>query len=209
MPGPVAAPTCPARALPLRRRQFAAIVAVAWAAGQEPAHGIPSAQPPGRADFPTVVLVNQRGEPVRFYDDLVRGDHTIAINFMYAQCADICPTTTANIARVQSLLGDRLGRQVRIASISIDPRRDTPAILKAYAEQFGARPGWDFLTGQPRGIDRIRRHLGVYERDPARDRDKTQHTGMLVYGNQARGRWSRVSVLADPQRIADSITRWT
>lgn len=194
--------------LPTRRRFAAAMLLAPWVC-RVPAFGAPTAQPPGRTDFPNVALLNQHGQPVRFYDDLVRGDHTVVINFMYAQCADICPMTTANLARVQALLGERLGREVRLVSISIDPARDSPAILKAYAEHFDARPGWQFLTGRLKDIELIRRTLGVYERDPAKDRDKSQHTGMLVYGNQARGRWSRVSALADPRRIFDSITRWT
>ena len=98
---------------------------------------------------------------------------------------------------------------MRLASISIDPARDTPAILKGYAERFDAHAGWQFLTGRPADIELLRRQLGVFERDPAKDRDKTQHTGMLVIGNQARGRWSRISALADPHKIFISITRWT
>lgn len=192
----------------LMRRQFAAAVALAPWAAHWPALGAPNALPPGRADFPNVVLLNQDGKTIRFYDDLIRGDHTVVINFMYAQCGDICPMTMANLARVQELLGDRLGREVRLASISIDPVHDSPAVLKAYAERFDARAGWQLLTGRPNDIELIRRQLGVYDRDPAKDRDLSQHTGMLVYGNQARGRWSRVSALADPRRIFASITRW-
>ena len=191
------------------RRRFAATVALAPWALHGLAFGAPNAMPPGRADFPNVALLNQHSQPIHFYDDLVRGDHTVVINFMYVQCADICPMTTANLARVQELLGDRLGREVRMASISLDPMRDSPAILKAYAGKFDARPGWQFLTGRLKDIELIRRTLGVYERDPAKDSDRSQHTGMLVYGNQARGRWSKVSALADPRRIFDSITRWT
>jgi protein SCO1 len=190
------------------RRRFAAVVALGCCL-QAPVRSSPSAQPPGRADFPNVVLLNQDSQPVRFYEDLVRGDHVVAINFIYAQCSDICPATTANLAQVQALLGDRLGRDVRMASISIDPRRDTPTILKAYAGNFHARAGWQFLTGRLQDIERIRRQLGVFDRDPAKDRDKSQHTGMLVYGNEARGRWSRIPALADPQRIVASITRWS
>jgi protein SCO1/2 len=193
----------------LIRRRFAVAVALAPWAVHWSALGAPSALPPGRADFPNVVLLNQDSKTIRFYDDLIRGDHTVVINFFYAQCGDICPMTMANLARVQELLGDRLGRQVRLASISVDPVRDGPAVLKDYAEHFDARPGWQLLTGRTKDIELIRRTLGVYERDPAKDRDKSQHTGMLVYGNQARGRWSRVSALADPRRIFDSITRWT
>jgi protein SCO1/2 len=164
---------------------------------------------PAPSELPNVALVNQDGQSLRFYDDLVRGKHTVAINFIYAQCADICPGTTANLTRVQDLLGDRLGRAVRMASISIDPKHDTPAVLKGYAANFHARPGWQFLTGRPGDIELLRRALGVFERDPELDRDITQHTGMVVYGNDARGRWSRVSAFADPERIVESITRWS
>ena len=189
-----------------RRSLFTGLVAACVVQGT--ARAAPSAFPPGRADFPNALLHNQDSQPVRFYDDLVRGDHVVAISFVFAQCADICPSTIANLAKVQPLLGDRLGREVRLASISIDPTNDTPTVLKAYAARFGVRPGWQFLTGRRRDIELIRRKLGVFERDPVLDADKTQHTGMLVYGNEARGRWSRVSCLADPQRIYESITRW-
>jgi protein SCO1 len=169
----------------------------------------PRAGPPGAADFPNPELTNQDGRRVRFYDDLVRGNRSVVISFIYAQCGDICPMTMANLARVQALLGNKLGHEVHLLSLSIDPVKDTPAILRNYAERFDARPGWQFLTGRPRDMDAIRRALGAYDPDPARDRDKTQHTGMLVYGNQARGRWSRISALADPRLILSSVTRWT
>lgn len=191
------------------RRQLAVALLLAPVVLHGPALGAPTAQAPDRADFPNVSLVNQDRQTVRFYDDLVRGDHTVVIHFMFAQCSDICPATTSNLAQVQTLLGDRLGREVWLASISLDPLRDTPAVLKAYAKHFDVRPGWQFLTGRVADIEQIRRTLGVFERDPARDGDRSQHTGMLVYGNQARGRWSRVSALANPRRIVENITRWT
>jgi protein SCO1/2 len=192
----------------IRRRRLAVVALSCWAV-HTPAHSAPSALPPGRDDFPRAVLSNQDGQPVRFYDDLVQGDHTVAINFIFAQCSDICPATTANLVKVQNLLGKRLGREIRMASISIDPSRDTPRILKAYAANFGVRPGWQFLTGKPGDVEQIRRRLGIFERDPKRDRDRSQHTGMLVYGNEARGRWGRVPALADPTRIVETITRWS
>lgn len=192
---------------PTRRRFAAAALLAPWML-PDPAWGA-TALPPDRSDFPKVTLLNQHKQPVRYYDDLIAGDHTVVINFIYTQCADSCPTATANLARVQTLLGDRLGREVRLASISLDPLRDTPVILKAYAELFDTRPGWQFLTGRVKDIELIRRQLGAFDRDPVKDRDRSQHTGMLIYGNQARGRWSRVSAQADPRRIFDSITRWT
>ena len=190
-----------------RRRFTATALLAAGAAGRVSA--APSAVPPGRADFPNAELLNQHGRTIRFYDDLIRGNRTVAINFVFAQCGDICPMTLANLARVQALLGDRLGRDVWLASISIDPVRDSPAVLKGYAKQFGARRGWQFLTGRPDDIEHIRLGLGAFDRDPEIDQDKSQHTGMMVYGNQARGRWGRVSGLAEPSAILARITRWT
>ena len=192
-----------------RRGFFAAWLAMApCLAVPTRSHTAPGAAVPSRTSFPNVELLNQDGKKLRFFDDLVRGNHTTVIGFIYAQCGDICPLTMSNMARVQALLGDKLGREVRLASISLDPRRDTPAIMKGYAERFDAGPGWQFLTGRPMDIDAVRRKLGAYDRNPAIDADKTQHTGLLTYGNQARGRWSRVSALADPQKILASITRW-
>jgi protein SCO1/2 len=191
----------------LNRRLFTAGLLIS--AGSTTVRAAPSAKPPDRGDFPNVVLTNQHGRTVRFYDDLIRGDRTVVINFVFAQCGDICPMTLTNLARVQALLDDRLGRSVWFASISIDPIRDSPAVLKGYARQFGARRGWQFLTGEPDDIERIRLMLGAYDRDPEIDRDRSQHTGMMVYGNQARGRWARVSGLADPREIVARVTRWT
>jgi protein SCO1 len=191
-----------------RRELFAAGLALAALSAANRSLAAPGAVPPRRDRFPNVELLNEDGKKLRFFDDLIRGNHTTVIGFIYAQCGDICPMTMGNLARVQGLLGDRLGRDVRLLSISLDPRRDTPAILKGYGERFDAKPGWQFLTGRPRDIDAVRRKLGAYDRDPKIDRDKTQHTGLLTYGNEARGRWSRVSALADPQKILASITRW-
>ena len=193
----------------LTRRRLITSLAMGTCATQLQADAAPGTAPPGRAEFPNVVLLNQHGERLRFFDDFVRGDRTVVIGFIYAQCGDICPLTMSNLARVQELLGERLGRDVHLASISIDPVRDSATVLKGYADRFDARPGWQFLTGKPGDIDLIRRRLGAYDRDPVIDADRTQHTGMLVYGNQARGRWGRVSALAKPPQIFASITRWT
>jgi len=101
-----------------------------------------------RRYFPNVKLQTQDGKTVRFYDDLIKGK-IVTINFFYAKCEGICPTVTANLARVQKLLGERMGRDIFMISISLKPETDTPAVLKEYAEMFKAKPGWTFLTGNP------------------------------------------------------------
>ena len=156
--------------------------------------------------FPNIVLRTHNNQPLRFYDDLLRGK-VVLINFFYVTCGDICPLMTANLVQVQAALGERLGREIFMYSITLDPQTDTPEVLKQYAEGYGAKPGWYFLTGQNEEIQSLRRTLGLYDRDPRIDADKTQHTGLLVYGNEATGRWGAVPTLLTPERIVRAVLR--
>jgi len=152
--------------------------------------------------FPNVLLRTQSGAAVRFYDDVLKG-RVVTINFFFTTCTTICPRTTANLVKVQDALGASLGRDVMMISITVDPNTDTPPVLERYARAHGARPGWFFLTGSQKDIDQVRRHLGV-NRDGG---DKTQHTGMLSYGNEATGQWAATPAMADPAQIARSVLR--
>ena len=175
-----------------------------------PTGTVPS--PPDRAalvrerHLPNVELITHEGRTVRFYDDLVRGK-VVAINFMFTRCARFCPTTTAKLATVQSALGERLGRDVFMYSISLDAAHDTPEVLKRYARAFGVKPGWTFLTGKAEDIKMLRRKLGVYDRDPLIDADPTKHSGLIVLGNEPRGRWRAIAALSKPVRIRQAIER--
>src|SRR5262245_18050662 len=101
----------------------------------------------GKEYFPEVSLVTQDGKTLRFYDDLIK-DKVFVINFLYTTCRDICPLTASRLGELQEKLGDSVGRDIFIYSISIDPETDTPERLKQYAQTFRAGPGWLFLTGQ-------------------------------------------------------------
>jgi len=90
--------------------------------------------------FPNVPLTTQDGATVRLYDDLLKG-RSVAINVMYTSCKDECPLETARLAQLQRLLGERMGKDIFFYSITIDPKRDTPKVLKAYAEKYGVGPG--------------------------------------------------------------------
>jgi protein SCO1/2 len=158
--------------------------------------------------FPNVVLVTQDDQRVHFYDDLIRGK-VVLINFMFTSCDSLCPRTTGNLVKVQNLLGDRLGRDVHMISIGVDPANDTPASLKKYAQAFQVKPGWQFVTGSREDVELIRQKLGVYEKDREKDEDKNQHTGMLIYGNEAMGRWSKVYAMSDPGLIVSNLARWS
>jgi len=92
-----------------------------------------------RRYFPNVTLQTQDGKNVRFYDDLVK-DKIVTINFFFTHCEEVCPLVTANLVKVQQLLGDRVGRDIFMNSITLKPEEDSPAILKKYMATFNARP---------------------------------------------------------------------
>jgi protein SCO1 len=157
----------------------------------------------GAKYFPDVTLTTQDGKDVKFYD-LIKGK-IVAVNVIYTNCQFACPIETARMARMQQLLGDRMGREVFFLSISIDPEHDTPQVLKAYAEKFKAGPGWTFLTGRMIDIDALSKKLGLWS-DPTETKDG--HMPMLLVGNEATGQWMRTSALDNPAYTARIIGDW-
>jgi protein SCO1/2 len=155
--------------------------------------------------FPNTALTTQDGKTVHFYDDLLK-DKKVVINFIYTKCGDSCPLETARLAQVQRILGDRMGRDVFFYSFSVDPVRDTPEELKAYAEKFHAGPGWLFLTGKKADIEVVRKKLGQAAR--AGENEITDHSTSLMIGNTATGQWIRDSSTDNAQYIAVIIRDW-
>jgi protein SCO1 len=152
--------------------------------------------------FPNVHLRTQDNRPVRFYDDLLKG-RIVMINFFYTTCTGSCNMTTHNLVKIVDGIGDHIGRDVLMLSLTVDPAHDTPKVLKQYAELYDARRGWYFLTGSRRDLDLIRDRLG------ARDRLNREgpHTAVLVYGNADTGQWATAPAQGDPQLIVSSVMR--
>lgn len=155
--------------------------------------------------FPNVTLRTQDDQPVRFYDDLVK-DKAVTINFFFAKCEEICPLVISNLAKVQKLLGDKVGRDLFMYSISLKPEEDTPAKLKAYAEMHGARPGWTFLTGAPADVELLRRSLGFTNPSAKVDKDLNQHIGNVRYGNEPLMLWAACPGQARAEWIVESVS---
>lgn len=155
--------------------------------------------------FPNVPLTTQDGKTVHFYDDLLK-DKLVAIDLIYTHCVDSCPLETARLAQVQKILGDRVGKDIFFYSISIDPKRDTPEVLKAYAEKYHAGPGWLFLTGKSADIDLLSQKLGLYSDPDSGSRDG--HTTQLLVGNPATGQWMQDSAVDNPRFLAISISNF-
>src|SRR5712691_6934279 len=161
--------------------------------------------PWGADYFPNVLLLTQDSTTVRFYDDLLKGK-AVAINLIYTSCKDECPLETARLVQVQRLLGDRVGKDLFFYSISIDPTRDTPAVLKAYAAKFGVGPGWLFLTGEEDDIKLIAKKLGLSRSNDAANRDG--HMAILMLGNEPAGQWMRNSAVDNPRFLATTISNF-
>jgi protein SCO1/2 len=157
-----------------------------------------------RYHLPNVELITHTGQHVHFYDDLVK-DKKVIINFMYAKCEGICVPVTTNLVRVQKLLGDRVGRDIFMYSITLKPAEDSPEVLREYAEEHHVGAGWMFLTGSPPDIDHLRRALGFTYADPAEDADTSNHIGMLRFGIEAQTRWAACPGMANPEHIVREI----
>ncbi|TMH15521.1 MAG: c-type cytochrome [Betaproteobacteria bacterium] len=152
--------------------------------------------------FPNVPLVTQDGTTVHLYDDLLKGK-SVAINVIYTSCKDECPLETARLAQLQRLLGERMGKDIFFYSITIDPKRDKPEVLKAYAEKYGVGPGWLFLTGKEEDIRLATKKLGLSRvRDSA---SKDGHSASLMVGNEPAGLWMRNSAVDNPQFLATTV----
>jgi protein SCO1/2 len=155
--------------------------------------------------FPNVTLTTHEGRKVKFYDDLLK-DKIVIINFMYVKCEGTCPGTTANLVKVQKLLGDRVGKDIFMYSITLKPEEDTPDKLAAYAKAYKVGPGWQFLTGDPKDVELLRQKLGFIDRDPVRDANKSNHIGMLRWGTEPHTLWAGCPGSLAPNKIVKEIS---
>lgn len=154
--------------------------------------------------FPNFLMRTHEGKEVRFYDDLIHGKHVV-INMMYAECQGLCPTMTANLVKVQELLKDRIGKDIFMYSITLQPEKDTPEALKHYAEMHGVKKGWLYLTGKPADIETLRRKLGFTDPDPERDKDKANHIGLIRIGNEVTDVWIAYPGVGKPHNVVKRI----
>lgn len=155
--------------------------------------------------LPNVPLVSHEGKEVMFYDDLLK-DKVVSIDFFYTKCEDICPIVMPNLVKVQKLLGQQVGRDIFMYSITLKPNEDTVRAIRDYRKALGAGPGWTFFTGKPGDIEVIRKGIGFTYPEPAVDADTTQHIGNCRYGNERLMLWAACPGMAHAEWIAESFT---
>jgi cytochrome oxidase Cu insertion factor (SCO1/SenC/PrrC family) len=148
--------------------------------------------------IPDTTVYDQNGRKLNFYSDLVQGK-TVAINFIFTTCTTICPPLTATFRKVQQELGARVGRDVSLISVSVDPTTDVPARLRDFSAKFNAAPGWTFVTGSKPEIDQLLNALG------AAVANKNEHTPMILIGNATANYWTRAYGLAPAATLVKAI----
>lgn len=148
--------------------------------------------------FTDIELLDQDGRKLRFYSDVLKGK-TVVINAFFTTCTSVCPPMNRNLEKIQETLGDRIGRDVYIVSISVDPTTDTPPRLKEYAQKFHARAGWLFLTGKKENVDWALYKVGQYVES------KDDHTTGFIIGNEATGLWKKAFGLAKPAELIELV----
>jgi protein SCO1/2 len=148
--------------------------------------------------IPDVELIDQLGTSVSLRS-LLEANQPIALNFIFTTCTTICPVMTATFAQMRRELGDA-GDQLRLVSISIDPEYDRPDKLKAYAAQFRAGAGWDFLTGDSADIVRVLKSLDSYAGS------KMNHQPITLLKSPGSSSWTRIEGLASGKDLANEVT---
>ena len=188
----------------IRQVRWLAALAVALACipavGQQQGKLTPAERDAKARDYFTdTVLKTQKGRPVRFYSDTMRGK-VVLMNFMYTGCGDACPLITAKLVQAKNDLGETFGREVRFLSISIDPAHDRPEDLAKFAKKFDAEHAdWLFLTGEEENVSLVLKKLNAYT-----DNAEDHFTGIIV-GSPAQGRWKKVRPDMPAKVIAEEL----
>jgi protein SCO1/2 len=177
----------------------AAAAAHAMTGGQPESHGHFGMQLYGRSQLPETTVETHDGRTVRLYGDLIR-NRVVMLNFMSIANEEAFPIS-ASIAEVARLLGDSLGKDVWIISITGDPESDTSERLRAFAEKFGAPKGWVFVRAPSEANKAYASRFYKHGRDTSRP----SSVDIVHYGNDAVGLWAAFPSLIAPEDAASRI----
>ena len=147
-----------------------------------------------RRFFTDLTVITHEGEELRFYSDLLK-DKLVVISFFYTNCPTAQPALVTSF-KLQKRLRDRLGRDILLLTISVDPDNDTLEVVREYAKMFNPQKGWLFLTGSEKNMGVINRKLGNTRRLPE------GHLRQFLLGNLKTGHWMRLVETASDIALA-------
>ena len=159
----------------------------------------PAAEEKARKYFTDRRVFTQDGEELRFFSDVLK-NRIVVVTLFYTECTGMCPLTNQKLAEVQDMLGDAMGRDYFFVSVTLDPETDTPEVLKKYADNFGAKKGWYFLTGAKDDIAVITRRLGQTDDNIA------AHNPFFTLGNVPKAHWTRLPPNHPPAAIVQRLS---
>ena len=147
-------------------------------------------------------MLDQNGKRLKFKSEVI-GENLVVMDFVYTTCTTVCPVISAIFGNVQSKVGSRLGKDVTMVSITVDPTRDVPQRLKSYSNLHRVKPGWFWLTGQKMVVDKVLQGLGAYT--PAFE----DHPAMVLVGDGRSGEWYRFYGFPSPDQITGKLEELT
>jgi protein SCO1/2 len=144
-------------------------------------------------------LVTRDGEEVRFYSDVLKG-RVVLINFIFTHCQDACPLISKRLRETRALLDEAASSRIYFISISIDPERDTPQALTAFATKFDlVDDNWVFLTGDRSNVEHIVKKLGQF--NPYVE----EHSTLILAGNVSKQHWMKIPPTVPAWGIAEKL----
>lgn len=152
----------------------------------------------GKIQVPDLELRDQEGRKVHFYSDLIK-DKVVVLSFFYTSCNYSCTMQGKTFSRLQSLLGDRLGKSVFLISVSIDPANDSPSLLKAWGKRYGVQSGWTLVTGKPAEMNNL---LLPFTGSPA---GSGMHLPSTFIGNDRTGLWTSGAGVFEPKELLNAV----
>ena len=160
-------------------------------------HAVPapaSIQPRVRAKLVDAPVVTHLGRRTTLA--ALAGERVVVIDFAYTSCTTFCPVVSAIMDRVGRSLENRVGSEIVLMTVTVDPVRDTPQRLAAYAARFAPGGEWHWVTGEKSDIDAVLKGLGAYTANPE------DHPPLVLVGHPASGKWTRLNGLPDAEVVA-------
>ena len=149
---------------------------------------------------PDFTLIDQDENPVQLSS--LRGK-VVLLDFIYTSCPGPCPLLSRKFSQFQKTLGERVGKEIMLLSITVDPQHDTPAVLKEYARRYQAdTAGWKFLTGSTQAIVSVTYQYGAdFYGEPGKEINHLVATYVI---DQAG---NMVKVLKGPNHTAEELVQ--
>lgn len=158
-----------------------------------------AAEAKAREYFTNIELIDQNGQRLAFYDDVLKGN-IVVISFIFTNCQGACPLMTRNLTMIRDMLPTNVRDEIQFISISLDPVRDTPTAMKEFAQTHDAdQERWLWLTGQPDNVNLITKKLGSYT-------DELEaHTTTLIAANVRDAHWTKIAPNVPPRGVVERL----